>query len=124
MPASISSTQTQTLELVRHCCQALYDKKAEAITVLDLGGKSSIADYFIIATGTSDPHLKALTGAVEMALKENRAEVLGRDRSPGSGWMVVDAYDFIVHVFTDEVRRHYNLEGLWKDAEKVELELI
>jgi len=122
MPA-LSSTQTEILNHVRHCCQALHDKKAEDITVLFLGSKSSIADFFIVATGTSDPHLRALSGAVEDALKEVSVDVLGRDRSPGSGWMVVDAYDMIVHLFTDEMRRHYNLEGLWKDAERIQIEL-
>lgn len=123
MPALLSSTQTETLGHVRHCCQALHDKKAENISVLFLGSKSSIADFFIIATGTSDPHLRALSGAVEQAMSELPVDVLGRDRSPGNGWMVVDAYDFIVHLFTDEMRQHYNLEGLWKDAELIQLEL-
>jgi ribosome-associated protein len=124
MVSSAANTDTDILTHVRTCCQALYDKKAEDITVLDLGGISSIADYFVIATGTSDPHLRALAGAAESSLKDEGVRVLGRDRTPGTGWMVVDAHDIIVHMFTPETRRHYNLEGLWKDADPVEIELV
>jgi ribosome-associated protein len=118
-----TQTAPSTREQIQACCQALYDKKAENITLLYLGAKSSVADYFIIATGTSDPHLRALAGAAYSTLKDLRVSMIGTDRSPGSGWMVVDAYDFLVHVFTAEVRQHYNLEGLWKDAERIPLEL-
>lgn len=119
----LSDTETSTREQIQACCQALYDKKAEDIKLIYLGEKSSVADYFIIATGTSEPHLRALAGTAVDTLKENRVPTAGSDRSPGSGWAVVDAYDFMVHLFTDEVRRHYDLEGLWKDAERVALEL-
>lgn len=122
MPATFSPTQTQTLDHVRHCCAALADRKAESIKVLYLGEKSSIADFFVLASGTSDPHLRALSNAAEKALKEDGVDILARDRRPGTGWVVVDAYDFIVHLFTEEVRAHYNLEGLWKDAELIELD--
>jgi ribosome-associated protein len=109
---------------LKACCQALYDKKAEAITVLYMGEKSSLADFFVIATGTSDPHLRALIGGVATTLKDMHVPVVGTDRSSDSGWMVIDAYDFLVHVFTEEMRDHYNLEGLWKDAERIEIELV
>ncbi|MFP4283346.1 MAG: ribosome silencing factor [Verrucomicrobiota bacterium] len=121
MPTSDSATAT--LEQIHACCQALHDKKAENLTVLYMGERSTVADYFVIATGTSDPHLRALAGTVIDTLRELGAPLAGADRSPHSGWGVVDAYDFLVHVFTDETRRHFNLEGLWKDAEHVELEL-
>ena len=118
-----TDTAPTTREQIQACCQALCDKKAEDITLLYLGEKSSVADYFVIATGTSDPHLRALAGTVYSTLKDMHVPMIGADRSPGSGWVVVDAYDFLVHVFTDEMRRHFDLEGLWKDAERVELEL-
>jgi len=121
MPSTESAPTTR--ELVQVCCQALYDKKADDITLLYLGEKSSVADYFVIATGTSDPHLRALAGTVYSTLKDLGAPMIGADRSPDSGWAVVDAFDFLVHVFTDEMRRHFDLEGLWKDAERIELEL-
>lgn len=108
---------------LKACCQALYDKKAESITVLYMGRKSSLADFFIIATGTSEPHLRALIGATAAELKERQVPVLGTDSHTGNGWMVLDAYDFLVHVFTEEMRSHYNLENLWKDAERIDVEV-
>ena len=121
MPST--DTANSTREQIQACCQALYDKKAEEITLLYLGKKSSVADYFIIANGTSDPHLRALANTVYGTLREMGVPMVGADRSPVSGWGVVDAYDFLVHVFTPDVRKHYNLEGLWKDAERIPLEL-
>lgn len=108
-------------EEVRACCQALDDKKAEDITVLHLGPESSLADYFVIATGTSDPHLRALVNNVEAALRERNVDCVASEKASKSGWMVVDAYDVIVHVFTAETRRYFNLEGLWRDARRIEV---
>lgn len=113
-----------SIDQVKACCQALYDKKAESITVLYMGEKSSLADFFVIATGTSEPHLRALIGTAASELKEQKVPVLGTDSSTGNGWMVLDAYDFLVHIFTEEMREHYNLENLWKDADRVEVELV
>lgn len=121
MPTSL--IEKTTLEQIQACCQAIYDKKAEAITVLYLGQKSSITDYFVIANGTSSPHLRALAGEAEKTLKDMDVSTVASDRKPDSGWTVVDAYDFMIHLFTPETRDHYNLEGLWKDAERIQIEL-
>ena len=106
------------VKLLSACCRALDDKKAVDLLVLELGEASTIADCFVIATGTSEPHLRALAGAVSSTLKEEDASVLGRETTAGSGWAVVDAYDVMVHLFTAEVRDFYNLEGLWRDARR------
>ena len=103
-------------EQMRACVQALDDKKADNLKVLDLRGKSTITDYFIIATGTSEPHLRAMSGELEKVLDALQVETIRSGTSGRTGWVVVDAYDFIVHLFTAEVRAFYNLEGLWKDA--------
>lgn len=112
-----------TRDLIMACCQALDNKKAENIRILHLGPLSCIADYFIIATGTSDPHLRALANEVEKTLDDLKVDILGIDRSPRSGWVVVDAFDFMVHVFTDEMRDFYKLEHLWRDAKVIQPEL-
>ena len=78
---------------------------------------SSIADYFIVATGKSNPHLKALHRSLELALKEIGASIYGKERYRPSGWMVIDAIDVVIHVFSSEARSFYALESLWKDAE-------
>ena len=104
------------------CCLALEDRKADDIIVLDLRGLSSITDYFVIASGKSEPHLKALRAKLEEAIKEMEVELIGIDAEPRSGWMVVDAFDFMVHLFLPAVREQYRLESLWKDAPLVKLE--
>jgi ribosome-associated protein len=108
-------------ELVTLCCRALDDKKAGNIKALHLGPRSSIADYFVIATGTSSPHLRAMRVALEKALDENGAQILGMDTDCDSGWVVLDAGDIIFHMFTKNMRELYALEKLWKDAEPVVL---
>ena len=101
---------------LRITCEALLDKKAMDLKLLYFGDTSPLTDCFIIATGTSDPHLKALRNNVEKALKENDIETLSKDRFQPGGWLVLDAIDFVVHLFSKEQRENYALENLWKDA--------
>ncbi len=115
----ISAEETE--RLLQVCCEALDDKKAEDIRILKMGEKCSIADYFIVATGTSDPHLKALYRTLEAALKELGVVPFGKERYRPSGWIVLDAIDVVVHVFSRETRDFYALESLWKDAETLPL---
>ena len=101
--------------------KALLDKKAIDLKILDVRGKSPITNFFILATANSEPHMKALAGALDAALKELGISAVGRDYAAGSGWVVVDAFDFMAHIFLEEQRGLYRLEALWKDAEAVEL---
>lgn len=96
--------------------KALDDKKAESIRVLELGQLSSVADYMIIATGNSDPHLRALRIEVERALDEAGSAARGTESQKESGWTVVDGFDVVVHVFRQDVRENYSMESLWKDG--------
>src|SRR5215472_14936283 len=102
-------------------CRELADnKKAEDITVLDVRKLSSVTDYFVIASGTSHPHLRAIVE--EIAGKLRDAHDLRPSRSEGStsgNWVVLDYFDVIVHVMHSETRKHYDLEGLWGDAKAV-----
>lgn len=107
-------------ELPRACCEALDDKKADDITILHFGPHGPIADDFIIATGTSEPHLRALVKNVEACLDERGGDYISGQRGLRTGWMVIDAHDLVIHVFTKEMRRYFNLEGLWKDAQRIE----
>ncbi|MGA2051731.1 MAG: ribosome silencing factor [Opitutales bacterium] len=105
-----------TPSLLQRCCQALDDKKAAHLRVLDVSGQSSITNYLVIATATSSPHLKALRQAVQDTLKEVHAPVAGVEFGDDSGWLVVDAFEFMFHLFLPAQRDHYRLESLWKDA--------
>jgi ribosome-associated protein len=109
------------LELVGLCCQALDDKKAEDIRILDVSTLSTITDYLIVATGNSEPHLRGLTQEVAHVLKEQKHHIVGREMNPHSGWTVLDAHDVIVHIFTPEMRDLYRLDSLWKDGVALDL---
>lgn len=110
----------RTLEQIRSCCRALDDKKAENLKILKVEGLSPITDYMVLATGTSEPHLKALRNELERTFKDSRITITGADRDTNSGWVILDAFDFMVHLFTKEKRDYYGMDSLWKDAEEVE----
>jgi ribosome-associated protein len=95
--------------------KALDDKKAVEVRVLELGQISSVADFLVIATGTSEPHLRALRIALERTLDD--CGVSSRSESQkDSGWTVVDAFDILFHLFREDIRKSYALESLWKDG--------
>jgi len=117
--------ETRTLQLVRQICRALDAKKAEALRVSDVRAHSSITDYIIVATGTADTHLRALRVELEKVLDAAGARILGMDGQRESGWVVVDAFEVMVHLFLGETRQHYRLEQLWQDAPTLDVaELI
>ena len=130
MPADDKQTMTDlkqseissTLKEMRYAVAAIEDKKGESIRKLDVRGKSSITDYVIIASGSSNPHIKAIKSALTDALKEVGVALSTEDREVGSGWIVVDAFDFVVHLQTQEVRDFYRLDQLWKDAMSIVIE--
>jgi len=107
------------LELVKLCCRALDEKKAVDLRVLDVSEQSSITDYLVLATGSSEPHLRALRVELEKAIDASKTHIVGMEVSQDSGWIVVDAFDVMVHIFSPETRERYGLENLWKDAVEV-----
>lgn len=117
MPKSKKSMKAAgALALVRLCVRLLEEKKAEDLRVLDVSAQSSITDYLVLATGNSDPHLRALRVELEKALDSEKVRLVGVDTTQGSGWIVVDAFDVMIHLFSRENRDKYRLEQLWKDA--------
>lgn len=104
--------------------KALDEKKAEQIRVIELGPLSSVTDYFVLATGTSDPHLRALRIELDRALEEAGSRVRGIEAQRESGWVVVDAFDIIFHLFRPDQRQAFRLETLWKDGVEVPLSAI
>lgn len=114
------SDSTTELSLVRDIVRILDEKKAIDLRVLRVSEQSSITDYLVLATGTSEPHLRALRVELEKILDARKARIAGMDTGePGSGWTVVDAYQVMIHLFTREKRDEYRLENLWKDAEEL-----
>ena len=115
----MKSKPTDALDLVTLCCRVLDDKKAEALTVLDVSAQSSITDYLVLATATSEPHLRALRVELEKTLDARGARLVGMDAFHQSGWIVIDVFDVMVHLFLAQTREHYALERLWQDAVEV-----
>lgn len=110
--------------LLTQVVRALDAKKAENVQVLHVGELSSITDFLVVGTATSDPHLRALRVELEKVIDAEGAKILGIDTSKGSGWTVVDAFDVMVHLFTPENREKYRLELLWRDAQVVPVEAL
>jgi ribosome-associated protein len=120
--ATDHAPDAQTTALLRTLVTALEDKKADNLKVLSVGDVSNITDYLVLATGNSEPHLRALRIETEKVLDAAKAKIAGMDSGNfNSGWTVVDAYQIMVHFFTAEQRENYALDKLWKDAPEMDL---
>ena len=104
-------------KLALHCRELADRRKAENIVILDVKELSSVTDYFVIASGTSEPHLRAITEEVTDKLREeHRLRPRAVDGTLHTGWVVLDFFDVIVHIMRADIRERYDLEGLWGDA--------
>ena len=102
-------------------CRELADnKKAEDIVILDVRELSSVTDYFVIASGTSEPHLRAVVDEINDRLREDYAiRPRAVDGTFQAAWVVLDFFDVIVHIMRRDVRDRYDLETLWGDAPRL-----
>ncbi len=107
--------------LVNVAVQAAEDKKAVDITVFDIREISIIADYFIICSGRSRVHTRAIVENVQDKLAEQGMEALRREGFREGAWVLLDYGDVVIHVFQDAERQFYNLERLWGDARVVKI---
>jgi len=110
------------LDIINEITAFLDDRKAEDIVVLDLREHANIADYFVIATGANKPHLKSLYDGLQRCYKDHGYKHFQKAGNPESGWMIFDYQGIMVHVFERELREFYDLEKLWKDAPRIEVE--
>ncbi len=104
--------------------KALDDKKGVDISLLEITDVTTLADHFLICTGTSNTHVKSLCDAVEEALDNAGEPALRREGHRSGTWVLLDYGCLVVHVFTEETRQFYDLERLWSDAKKIDLETI
>jgi ribosome-associated protein len=102
----------RTLKLV----EAALDRKAQKLVALDVAGLSAFTDTFVIATGTSDRHVRAVADAVVEASKAMGQTPLGVEGYQEGHWVLIDLNDVVVHVFRADMREHYDLDRLWEDA--------
>ena len=108
-------------EIAYAVTKALDEKKGMNIKLLKIDKVSSLADYFLICTGTSNTHVRTLCDYAEYTLEELGEPMLGREGHRGNSWELLDYGTIVVHVFTEEAREFYSLERIWADAETVDI---
>lgn len=114
---------TKLPKAIRLVIEAMQDKKASAITVLDLSGIGTFTEYFVLCTGFSSPQVQAICGEVEEKLyAEMKREPGHREGRRSNDWALLDFGGFIVHVFSDQARRFYDLERLWRNVPRYDIE--
>ena len=108
-----------SLDVVKKIVKALDDKKGNDIKVIKIDELTVVADYFVLVTGNSNTHIRALADEVEYQLEEagmKPSHIEGR----ATGWVVIEYSGVVAHIFTEEARDYYNLERLWEDATKID----
>ena len=101
--------------------KAISSKKGLNIKLIEIGDISSLADYMVIATGTSSTHVKAIADEVEYQLDEAGISVSHIEGYRSNSWILLDYVDVIVHIFSDAAREFYDLERLWQDGKEIDI---
>jgi len=107
-------------ELAREICGVISDKKGEEILIIDVAELTIVAEYYVICSGRSTPHVKALMEELEENMEKKGFRVLRKDGAREGRWVVLDYGNVIVHIFNNEERLFYNLEKLWSNGENCE----
>ena len=109
------------LEIANEAVKTLDSKKAQDIVVLETHDVTVLADYFIICTANSSTHIKTLSDEVDKVLSDKGEPALRTEGYRAGGWVLVDFGCVVIHIFTDETRKFYNLEHLWADAPRMDI---
>jgi ribosome-associated protein len=117
--AASTANADQSRELALIVATAALDKKALAIEILDVVGKVDYADFLVLMTGRSNRHVDALAQAIEEACSKNKKQVLSVEGMPAAAWVLLDYGDVVVHIFQEQARGLYDIEGLWLDAHRL-----
>lgn len=112
----------QSKEMAWIAYHALEDKKGEDIKIIDIAGVSVVADYFLIASGSSESQIRAMVDNVEEELEKAGYQVKQREGYGSGNWVLLDFGDIIVHVFDRENRLFYDLERIWRDGKNIDVE--
>lgn len=115
------TTPEHTRRVALLAAQAGLDKKATDVQVVDVAGKVDYADYLVLMTGRSDRHVSAIAGSVDELLARNGTRAIFIEGLPAAQWVLIDFIDVVVHVFLEETRALYDLDGLWMDASRLKL---
>ena len=117
--AAPAGTEPAPLDLARRIVELAEDKKAADIVLLDLTGLTTVADYFVIASGGSERQLDAIADGIVSGMRDERVHAFGREGTAASHWVLVDFGSVIVHVFTPPERDYYQLERHWSEAKTI-----
>lgn len=101
-------------QILEKILKVLDEKKAKDITTIDIAEKTILADYFVVASGTSSTHIKALADNIEYELKKEKIYPNKIEGYQSNSWILLDYSEVIIHIFTEEERRNYNIEELWE----------
>jgi ribosome-associated protein len=113
-----------SLELAKEAAKILDSKKALELKIVGIRDISVLTDYFVFASGTSNTHVKALADEVEFELKKIGVETSHIEGYRSNSWVLLDYGNVIVHVFTDESRKFYDLDHLWQDGEPIDISFL
>ena len=121
----IKKTQRSVRELplpVRTVIDAMEDKKAFNLVVLDLRDTEAFTDFFVVASGQSNRQVKAITNAIDLSLKAKGMRPTHMEGYDHAEWVLMDCFDIIIHIFTEQTREHYDLERLWGSAKRIAIQ--
>ncbi|MEM7175029.1 MAG: ribosome silencing factor [Chlamydiota bacterium] len=111
-------------QLIRRLAQAIFDKKGSQIIAIDVCGISSITDYVLIANGNVERHVSSLAREIEAQLKRGGTHLHRIEGHESSGWVILDYFDLMIHLFTPAMRQKYQLDRLWPDGEIIAIDLV
>jgi ribosome-associated protein len=104
---------------IQSAVEAAQDKQAVDIAVLNLSGAGAFAEYFLLCSGQSQPQIQAIGEAIEEKLHRRGRRVAHREGKSSAEWVLLDYGDFVVHIFSERARQYYDLERLWRSAERI-----
>ncbi len=115
------SEKEKVLEKLFKCVKTAMEKRGSDPVILNVSGLNSFADYFLFVSGSSDRRVKTIAEAIKTAMKEEGVKAIGSEGLREGRWALIDFGPFIVHVFYEDARKIFDLEGLWSDGERVEI---
>jgi ribosome-associated protein len=110
--------------IFKQALKGAVEKKGKDLKVLDLRKFQTFTDYFLLVSGTSNKHVQAIADSIKEECKKANIPFFGEEGYNQAKWVLLDYGDFIVHIFDEEVREYYDIEGLWLDAEKIDIESV
>lgn len=123
VPSGVSTASDEAREIAILVATAALEKKASGLEVIDVAGRVDYADFLVLMSGRSDRHVTALSAAIEEALRKRNKRAIAVEGLPHANWVLMDFGDVVVHVFQDDARAAYDIDGLWMDARRVPVQL-